>query len=180
MFKNRGLKKRELILLLVCLIMIFGILADNAIRRARHRFNRLSEEIRLNEEKLLRLKAVLGQAKELNSAYERTFSEYKEFKDSDSLLQEIENIGKIVRVNILNIQPSSARDEGLYKIYSIKIEVQDDVLPLAKFLRTLTEGLKNISLESLQIKTQGKDESPKASVLINALVFKTASDENIN
>jgi Tfp pilus assembly protein PilO len=171
MIKTR-IKKRELILALIWLIIIGGIVADSVVRKAYLRFSRLEEEITLNEEKFLRLSAILKQSKEVNSEYEKVISKYKEITDSDNLLQEIEKIANKANINILNIKPTATKDEGLYKSYSLKIEVQDDISSLARFLYTLTEELKSIGVERLQINSQSRSELPKVSLLINAVVFK--------
>ena len=168
----RKFKKRELILMGFCLIIIAAILTDTVIRGINLRFSRLDEEIVFNQEKLLRLNTILRQAKELNSQYERLLSGYKELKDSDIFLQEITGIAKRININILNIKPGLTKDEGLYRIYSIKIEIQDEVSSLAKFMHVLSEEVKSINIEQLQINTQGKDELPKASISINAAAFK--------
>jgi len=169
---KKKIKKRELILFSVWLIIISVIFADSAIRNAYLKFSRLDEEITLNEEKLLRLNVILKQSGEVNSEYEKAIAGYKRITDSDNLLQEMENIAKKENVNILNIKPAAAKQEGLYNTYSVKIEAQDEIAMVARFLNALSEELKSVSVERLQINAQTRAELPKVSLLINAVVFR--------
>jgi Tfp pilus assembly protein PilO len=170
---TRKFKKRELILIWVCLIIIGISLISRAINRVNFNLSKLETEIALNQQKLLRLNALFRQSKELNSQYEKLFTGYKEFKDSDSLLQAIANIAKRLNLNILNIKPGITKDDGLYQTYSVKVDVQDDIYTLVRFIQVLTEELKSIDIEQLQIYAQAsKEELPKAGILINAAVFK--------
>jgi Tfp pilus assembly protein PilO len=169
---KKKIKKRELILFSLWLIIISVIFADQAIRNAYLKFSRLEEEISLNEDKLLRLNAILKQSKEINSGYEKGFSKYKAITDSDSLIQEVEKIAGKTNINILNIKPATPKDEGLHRTYSLKIEVQDEVSSVARFISSLSEELKSIGVESLQINSQSREEFPRVSLLINAVVFK--------
>ena len=168
----RKFKKRELILIWFCLIIIVAILTDTAISRLNLKFGRLEEEIALNQKRLVKLNTILRQAKELNSEYERLLSGYKELKDPGALLEDIANIAKRLNINILNIKPDGTLDEGLYKTYSVKIEAQEEMSSLVKFLRILNEELRGINIGQLQISTQAKEELPKVNILINAVVFK--------
>ena len=75
-------------------------------------------------------------------------------------------------MNIINIKPNLIKDEKKYKTLSIKVESQDDIITLAKFLYALTEEKKNIGIERVQVKAQGKEELPRISLWLNATIFK--------
>jgi hypothetical protein len=169
---KKKIKRQELILLSAWIIIILVISGDNIIRKASSRFYRLDEEIAASQEKLVRLNAILKREKELNSEYEKVFSGYSPVKDSDSLLQEIDAIAKKLNVNITNIKPASTKEDAAFRSYSIKIEGQDDVYAIAKFLNVLTEEIKGVSIERLQFSAQNRDELPKVTTTVNALVFK--------
>lgn len=168
----RKFKKKELILGSVWLIIIVAILGEFTARSVFTRFGRLDEEIALSEEKLLRLKAIAKQEKGLERSYRNLFAGYKDFKSSDKLLQEIQNIAKQADATILNIKPVSEKDEGLYKVYSIKIESQDEIQFIVKFIQALNRELKGVGIQRLQIAAREKQELPRASLIINAVVFK--------
>jgi len=170
---TRKFKKRELILIWICLIIIGIKLISGAVDRVNSSLSELETEIALNQKELLRLNTLFRQSKELNLQYQKLFSGYKEFKDSDSLLQAIANIAKRVNINILNIKPGITKDDGLYQTYSVKVDVQDDIYNLARFMQVLTDELKSIDIEQLQIYAQAsKEELPKAGISINAVAFK--------
>jgi len=158
-------------LLSVWLIIILAIAGDSIVRKASFRFYRLDDEITASQEKLVRLNAILKQEKELNAEYKNVLAGYRPVKDSDSLLQEIDAIAKKANVNIINIKPLTTKAEAGYKSYSIKIEGQDDVYAVAKFLNVLIEELRSVSIERLQFSAVNRDELPKVSITINALVF---------
>jgi Tfp pilus assembly protein PilO len=169
---KRKIKRLELILLGVWLIIVIAVVAYMAVSKASFRFNQLDDQITLNQEKLARLSAIVKQEKELNVEYEKALAGYNPIKDSDSLLQEIESIARKLNVNIVNIKPVSTKEEAAYKSYSIRIEGQDDVYAVAKFLDILTDELRSVSIERMQVSSQNRNELPKVSVVVNALVFK--------
>ena len=156
----------------VWLIIVIAVVIYMAISKASFRFNQLDDQITSNQEKLGRLNAIVKQEKELNREYEKALAGYNPIKDSDSLLQEIESIARKLNVNIVNIKPVSTKEETAYKSYSIRIEGQDDVYAVAKFLNILTDELRSVSIERLQVSSQNRNELPKVSVVVNALVFK--------
>ncbi len=168
----RKLKKKELLLISLWLIIILGVVGDFAFRSVFVKFGRLDEEISLSEEKLLRLKAIAKQEKGLERGYRNLFAGYKDIKNSDKLLQEIQNVAKQADATILNIKPVSEKDEGLYKIYSIKIESQDEIQFIVKFIQALSQELKGVGIQRLQIAAKEKQELPRATLVINAVVFK--------
>ncbi len=135
-------------------------------------FNRLDTDIAAKEKELFRLTSILGQKQELNTEYDNVISRYAELDDSDKVLQEIENIARKVNVNILNVKPIANKDEGTHKIYTIRIESQDEVASFARFLYALTEELKRIGVERLQITTPNKEELPKITLSLNAIALK--------
>jgi len=165
-------RKQTLILLGAWLIIIVFVIGDSAVRNIYARFGRLDEEISLGEEKLLRLSAILKQEQDVAAQYDKVSSGYKNIQDTDSMLQEIERLARKSGINLLNVKPTAASDEGLYKTYSLKIEMQDDVPALGKFLNMVSEEFKGVSIERLQINAQNRDELPKATAAINAIVFK--------
>ena len=166
------IKKRELILLSSWLIIIAAVFGDYLIRSTHRKLAELYDEISLTQEKLSRISGIAKQADVINAEYDRVASNFREIKDSDSLLQEISAIAKKLNVNILNVKPGQAKDDGFYKSYSIKIEIQDEMPVLARFLFTLTEELKSIGVERLQVNAKTKGELPKATLQVSAVVFK--------
>jgi hypothetical protein len=169
---KRKIKRVELILFSLWLIIILAVAGYVITGKARAVFIGLDDGINTNQQKLIRLNAILKQEKELNSEYGSVFSGYRAFNDSDSLLQEINAIARKLNVNITNIKPVSAKEETAYRLYTIKIEGQDDVYAVAKFLNVLSEELRGVSIERLQIGAQNREELPKVNILVNALVFK--------
>ena len=170
--KKRKITKRKWFLFLIFLLTYLIFLGKNSIHQAYTNFSHLDEEIFMNEKKLYRLKAILKQSGDLNSQYQEFFAGYKGINDPESLLQEIGAMAKKLNLNITSIKPALTKIENKYKIYSIKMESQDDVLTLAKFIYNLGQGLKNVGVERLQIKAQGKNELPKISMTLDAVVFK--------
>ncbi len=156
----------------VWLIIIAAIGSDFIVRRAFVRFAQVEEEISLNEEKLLRLTAIVRQAKAVDGEYEKLVSGYRTVIDADNLLQEIETIAMKAGVNILSVKPTANKEEGVSRIFTLKIDAQDDVLAVARFIHALSQGLKGVGVDKLQINAQNREELPKASMIVNAVVFK--------
>jgi Tfp pilus assembly protein PilO len=165
-------RKQTLILLGAWLIIIVVIAGESAMRRLYSRFGSLDEEINLAEEKLVRLNAIVKQAAVVDAQYAKLMSGYKNIQDTESLLQEIERLSRKSGINLPNFKPAATKDEGLFKTYSLKIEMQDDVASIAQFLIMISEEFKGVNIERLQISAQNKNELPKASAAISAAVFK--------
>jgi len=172
MLKKRKLNKREKYIIYVFLILAVSALAYNIISMVLTNLTTIKAEIAQNEKRLFKLRSILNKAGEFNSEYEKTASKYKGAKDYDSLLQDISNIAKRLDVNILNIKPTIISDDKKLKTYAIKIQSQCDVSAFTMFLNRLTEELKNIGVERVQIEAQGKDELPLISVSMKTSLFK--------
>lgn len=156
----------------IWVIILLIIFSDSLFKNMTFKSSRLNEEIASNEERLLKLNAILKQSKEVNAAYESTFTDYKDIGDSDGLLARVQEISTGVGVNIFNIKPAASRDEGLYKVFTLKIEGQDDIPAFARLINSLSEKLKGISIERIQVNAQNKEEQPRVSILLNAVSFK--------
>jgi hypothetical protein len=165
-------RKQTLILIAAWLIIIVVIIGDSVVRTVYNRFGRLNEEISLGEEKLARLQQIIKQSGVVDAQYDKAVRGYKNIRDTESLLQEIERLARKSNVNLINVKPTATKDEGLYKIYSLKIEIQDEVSALVRFLDIISEEFKGVGIERLQINAQTRDELPRASAVINAIVFK--------
>jgi len=166
------IKKEELILLTAAVIIIALFLTNTAIRKAYFKFSRLEKELILNEEKLLQLDSILKHSQDINSQYENLVAGNKGITDSNNFLREIEDIANKTNLTILDIKPAAVKNEGLFKTYSIRISAQDEILSVARFLDKLAEKLKIVEVQSLQIKSENKNELPKITLLIDAAVFK--------
>ena len=158
---------------LVWFIIIVAVFGESIIRKAGLKFSGLDDEIVSAQEKLSRLNAIVKQEKALNDEYDKAWSGYRPVKSSDALLQEINSIAKRLNVNITNIKPLSNKEAAAFLEYSIKIEGQDDVFAIARFLNALIGELKSVSIERIQFNAQNRDELPKINVIVNALALKS-------
>lgn len=170
--KIRKIKKREWTLLIIFFIIIGVMLGKNLVSAFYAGSARLEEEIAQSEKKLFNLKLILRQTNKLNAEYEKLTSSRKGVQYSDNLLQEIENIARKTGVSILNIKPSVTKEEAQFKIYSIKLESQVDIATFSRFLYVLTEELKRIGVERIQVNAQRRDEPPRIFLTLNAVSFK--------
>ncbi len=159
-------------MLSVWLIIILAVFGESIIRKASSKFSSLDDEITSAQEKLSRLNSILKREKALNDEYDKALSGYKPVKSSDALLQEIDAIAKKLNVNITNIKPLSTKQETAFQEYSIKIEGQDDVYAIARFLNVLIGELKSVSIERAQFSAQNHEELPKVNIIVNALALK--------
>jgi hypothetical protein len=165
-------RKQTLILAGAWLIIILVVIGESAVRAIYNRFGRLDEEISMAEEKLTRLTAIVKGASAVETQYNEVVQGHKNIRDSESFLQEIEQLARKFGINLINVKPAATKDEGLYKKYSLKIEMQDDVAALARFLNIVSEEFKAVGIERLQVTAQNRDELPKVTAAINAIVFK--------
>lgn len=171
MIKLRPLRKVELFLLAVWGIIILSVAAVMTAQQVRSRFLSIDEEIELTEEKLLRLNAIMQQRQAIEREYEALFADFKPVTSTDSLLQQMQAIAKRIGVNILNVVPQQARLEAASRVFPIKVESQDDIALVLKFLYSLTEELKSIGVDQVRIDAKERDEFPRVSLQLKAVVF---------
>ncbi len=164
--------KKERTLLLVWLIIISFFLVDTGIRRICRTMNRLDEEIKLSQEKYARLLTLSAQAENIDSIYSRVVRAMPALPDFEAVLRVIETVKKDSGIDILNVKPVTARDEGVYVLYTLKIEAQDEVADIAAFLFGFQQALPGAGIERLEINAQRIDQLPKATLLLQALGFK--------
>lgn len=167
----RKIKRQELLLLAAWLIIIVAVAGEFAVSRTKAKFSRLNDEIGSAEEKLIRLQAILNQKDTLILESAAVLSDYKPIQDTDRLFEEIDAVAKKLNVNVYNKVPLQPKPERGYTVYSVKIDCQDEVSSIAKFLFTLIEQLRTVSIERLQIVAQNRDELPKVSIVLNGLGF---------
>ncbi|MCX7926576.1 MAG: type 4a pilus biogenesis protein PilO [Candidatus Omnitrophica bacterium] len=166
------LKRRELILLFIWLIILLVVLIYFSSQKAIQIRERLRQQIVVAEEKLQRLRVVLRQRQFLEKKYGNIFQEYKLLKDSDHLLQEVEAVARGFNVNIVSIKPLSSKEFVDYRTVTIRIEIQDDIAVVVKFLRQVIEKLRCVRIERMQINVVSKEEWPKTNIFLNAVLFK--------
>jgi uncharacterized protein with ACT and thioredoxin-like domain len=172
MLKKNKVTKREITLFLAFLCVYTILFADKFIQRAYANLKKLENTIASKEKTLSFYTTFLKNSTELDSQYSAIFSGSALAEDFDSLLQEINAFAQRYNVNILNIKPTLLTEEKKYKTYVIRIEGQDDVAAVSRFLYYLTKRHKNIGIERIQIKAQKKEELPRISIALNAVTFK--------
>ena len=172
MLKIRKPTQREQLLFSILLLVFLAVLARNGIRRLFISSQRLNEAISVSEKEIARLNGVLKQARLINAEYDEVFLGYKGLQSSDNLLQEIGNVARKLSLSIFSIKPALNEDTDKYKVYSVKIESRDEIAAFIKFLYNLTEGVKGIGVQHLQINAQNKSELPQISLMLKAILFK--------
>lgn len=170
--KKRKATQREQLLFSILFLVFLLVLARKGVQQLITNSHRLNEAISISEKELARLNGVLKQARVIDLEYDEVFSGYKGLNSSDNLLQEIDNIARKLNLNIFSIKPTLTEDTDKYKVYTIKIESRDEVAAFIKFLYTLTEGLKGIGVQHLQINAQNRSELPQINTILKAIIFK--------
>ncbi len=169
---KRKLSKKEWILFITCIIIVTTALVVISTREVLLKFSNLTDEVKNNEAQLAKLYQILNEQTSIESEYEKTFRGLRQIQSSDDLLQEIESFAAELGLNIRNIKPTATKEEDLYTLFSVKVEVQDEVSKLAKFLHAFTGEFKGVGVKRLEIDAQRKNELPTASLLLNAVAFK--------
>ncbi len=169
---GKKLKKQELLLLSLWLIILTVIIGDAGLRRFTGKVRQVDESIVLNSAKLSRLQEIVKHGKEIDLRYDNFFSQYKKITDSDNLLQIIESVARRNNISIVNIKPAAAKEDAQYRTFSVKVELQEDVAVVGGFLNSLLNEVKSIGVERVSINAQNRDELPKTVVLLRTVVFK--------
>ena len=169
---KRKITKKEWNLFLICSIIVAVLLVDASVRQTYNNFSRLDKEIKVAEDRLCRLSSILKHAEEIESGYGQIVAGLREIKTSDDFLKGIEESAKKSRLSIRDIRPTATRVEDLYKIYSVKLDAQDDLLTIAKFLYIFTNEFKGSGIGGLAINAHNINELPKVNILISTVAFK--------
>ena len=166
---KRRLTKKEWILFSIWIIIICIVFTEKVVKEVSAKLTRLDEEITLTQGKLDRFRTISEYKDTIEETYNNVIPGLRTINDFETLFREIESVNKAVDLNILTVKPLTSKDEGLYKIYSLKIEARDRVLTLMRFLDILTNTLRGVGIERLEVYSQSEKEPPKINMLINAV-----------
>lgn len=178
LFKKKTMTPREVSLAIATAVVIGLVVIVLSTERTFATFETLSSIINVQEKKLLALKGIIEGQKKLNEEYVRLVMSQEEMDDSSLVLKEIESIARKTGINIVNMKPSLPRDEGAYRTYDIIIESQNDVQHFSRFLFTLTDEMKRIGVDRLNIVAQARNEPPLISLSLNAIALKKEGEQN--
>ena len=171
-FLKRKLENKEWNLLIICFIIITVLLADIALRQVYSKLSRLNHQVTFAESEFIRLNRVIKQKEAVESAYSKAIDGLRPIRVSDDFLQEIEAFAKQAGLNVRNIRPLATKKDKLYKVFPVRMEAQDQGIAVGRFLYSLAQEFKGVSLKRIEINAQRKNELPKINVLFEAVIFE--------
>lgn len=157
-----NLSKGERNILYLCLLVIlssllYTFLVEPGVRKWRGRRGRiLTQELKL--EKNLK---IIARRKAIESRYqgysERFRSQGTQEEEMAKMLREIETLAGDL-VHIKDIKPRPAKEKGFYWQYSVEIEYEAPIKPLAKFIYGLQNSSQMFKITQLQLNAKGADK----------------------
>jgi Tfp pilus assembly protein PilO len=169
---KKPFNSREKLLFILTAAVIVTLVASQMYAYVRSMLKKLDGDISRAEYDLMVLKNTLAQSNDLSGEYEKMVKGTRTAKDTDTLLQNIETIARTMNVSLLSIKPGVVESEGPYKTFTIKIESQENVAAFTRFLYTLTEDLRSISINRMQIQMKPTDPVPRIQLSVSTVAFK--------
>lgn len=131
-------------------------------------FRDRAAKIGLYESRLVKLTRILKHAAMIDAEYKRRIASAEPFKDSGSLIQGIENLARKSGVNLLSLKPVQVRDQEGGGVSALKVEVQDAVPSVVRFLSLINGEISGIGVERVQLFSRNEEELPHAVFMITA------------
>jgi len=177
------LGKREKYILYAAIIIVAGVLFDRAvISPITKKIDKSNDEIRGREKKLenflrtlTREEAIIGEYKEYTKDIKQTVSDEEEIAKFLSLIEKL--AGKSA-ISLLDIKPGKVEEQGRFKKYLVKIELESKISLLADFIYQLESLPQFIRVEDFSIAPKkAKSTVLKADITISELLITEISAE---
>jgi Tfp pilus assembly protein PilO len=124
------------------------------------RIKTLSEKVQEKEVLLGANKRILSngaRVREENEIYSKySFKALSAEEEMASVLSEIEALAAESKIYLMNSSPSGTREDGLLKVYVIKIESEGSMEQLFSFMHAVENSRKMMSIEDARIKPKEK------------------------
>lgn len=176
--KLSELPKRKRYILYIVAALIIAVFFDRVIvQTARNRIKKLNNGIFIQEKKLQKYLHIVSQEDLVTGEY-RKYTEgisrnHSEEEEKLKLLSEIEKIARGASLLLKDIKPGVTKKIGLYKKYTIEIEVESTINYLADFIYQLEKTSRLLRIEGFQLRPKEKKSAIlKAQMTITEVVIE--------
>jgi len=173
-----ALNKRERGLLAVTIIIVMAVVTWALFLPLIHTWQRLGSETYRQQRELAGYQATVartpGWQADYNQLREQLGQKVEHYEQMSDVLKKIEEVGRASGVVIQQRRPLAENDRGVYRELPVQCRVEATMDSLVRFLYSLRTGSGFVSVEQLQIVTQGNNSSVlRCDILIHALASKS-------
>ena len=167
----RKLNKNEWTLVTICVVVLFLMFAEGALRKYRTLKSQLENRISLQERELGNLIVLLETQDRFHSEYQKKIVKSEKIKDSNDFIRQVQDIARQSGFDIRDIQPAEKKERDHATEYTVGIETESSVAGLVAFLNACSNALRGVTFDSLSIERQGANRFPKIRAQLRTIVF---------
>ncbi|EKD27180.1 MAG: hypothetical protein ACD_79C00825G0004 [uncultured bacterium] len=172
----KKLNLREIILAIIvfCSVVIFLFITsvcDPLVEKSKQ----IEEMIDAKNIKFYKLQKIIADKEKYTGEF-KDVAEIPKLNDSEEvvnakLLKIIDDIQKVVGVQIVNLVPIKPEEISFYKTFQVKVEIQDSMVNLIRFIMELRDTSEKLNLVNLHIVPgRGGKDDVKASFTVAQLM----------
>ena len=160
-FKLSELPKKKRHILYIAVALIIAVFFDRVIlQTAKNRIKKLNNGIFIQEMKLQKYLHTLSQEDLVTSEYQKytegISQDHSEEEEKLKLLSEIEKIARNASLLLKDIKPGVTKKIGLYRKYTIEIEVESEINYLVDFIYQLEKTSRLLRIEDFRLQPKEK------------------------
>ncbi len=178
LFKLSELPKKKRYIVYIAAGLIAALFFDKVIfQTARGRIKKVNNGIFIQEKKLQRYLHALSQEDLVTSEYQK-YTEgisqgHSEEEEKLKLLSEVEKLARTASVFLKDIKPGLTEEIGLYKKYTVEIEVESEINFLIDFIYQLEKTSRLLRIEKFQLQPkEAKSAILKVRMTITQALIK--------
>jgi|GEM_PF-396551 len=178
LFKLSELPKKKRYIVYIAAGLIAALFFDKVIfQTARGRIKKVNNGIFIQEKKLQRYLHALSQEDLVTSEYQK-YTEgisqgHSEEEEKLKLLSEVEKLARTASVFLKDIKPGLIEEIGLYKKYTVEIEVESEINFLIDFIYQLEKTSRLLRIEKFQLQPkEAKSAILKVRMTITQALIK--------
>jgi len=176
--KLSKLPKGKRYIFYIVITLITAVFFDRVIlQTARNRIKKLNNEIFIQERKLQKYLHILSKEDLVTGEYKKytegISQDHSEEEEKLELLSEIEKIARNASLLLKDIKPGVTKKIGLYKEYTIEIEVESEISYLVDFIYQLERTSRLLRIDGFQLRPKEKKSVIlKAQMTITEVVIE--------
>ncbi|UCB57597.1 MAG: type 4a pilus biogenesis protein PilO [Candidatus Omnitrophota bacterium] len=158
------LSKRERLILYITAIGIIAVFFDKIVlRQVMSRLNSLNKEIFMQEKILERSLYISSQEEPIAEEYKKYAEDLKQAasdeEEKSKLLSEIGELARKASVFLADIKPAPVKKIGVYKQYTVEIEVESKISFLTDFIYQLEKSPRLLRVRDFRLTPKKKGSS---------------------
>lgn len=171
------LNKREKLIFYLCIILISVMILERLIfSPLLNKLTASRQEIQIKEARLIKSWRIQARKDKIIQEYNK-YDYFLKVKGSDEeinsrLLKELDGIARQSRISLSNIKPRSTDNRGLYKEYTLELQLEAEMQDIIRFMYNINNSGFLLSVDKVVLSL--KEESSeilKAVMVISSIVI---------